>query len=324
MVDGQERDAEAVRNALQPRHSVVVPGVARLLGAQLPDLLQGVDDDDADLRVRGQETDQLFLEAVAHDLGIRGKVDRPGLAARDLDEPPLQAIQGVLQAEVHDLAGATGKTPDGLSGGDPVREPEGEPGFADLGRSGEEGQALGKQSVHYENGVMELHVHDLVGSDVIQFCDPDPEHPAEKADRLILRHPQVLHGVIHHVASGTAAGQLGAEPGAVLVQPRLPAAMRADRQRRRIKVHGPVSQEVLQVGPELLPELGGSFLIHDAPPWCGCPGSGPFPGGPASVPRNRAPSGGKRSGACRSRSSCGPRRRRTRSGTDRGTAAQKR
>ena len=324
VMDRHHNHAVAVCDPFEPCHGVVIAGIAALLGTHLPDLLQRVDDDHADHWMCRQKVGQLFLQPVAHDLRMGGQIDGPGLPARDFDEPPLEPVQRILQTEIHDLTLPGRKSPDALTGGYPMRQPQRQPGFPDLGHPRKERQPFGEQPVHHKNGIAELHVHDLVGGDKLQFCDLDGKHPAEEANRFVFRKAKVLHGIIDHISAGTAAGQAGADPGAVVIDPRLSAAAGTDGQRRRIEGNALVFQIVLQMGPEPLTQLCGGFLIQGKPPpSCESPAPWHCAGALPAAPLNTEQSAAERTGACRSENSYSHPRCRTSSGRGRDSVRQR-
>ena len=201
-----------------------------------------------------QKARQLLLQAAAHDLRLGGQIDSAAFAAGDLHQPPLEPVQGVLQAEVHDLALPDGEAPDGLPRGDTMGQPQRQPGLADLGLPAEQGQPSGDQLIHHEDRLGELHVHDLIRGNEFQLRDLQPEHPGQVPEDLRLLLLLHRHGVVHHVAPPLAAGEAVAVPGAVVVGRGLFAAVGAADQRPRV-VRDLLPVEVVnQSRPQLVPQ----------------------------------------------------------------------
>ena len=86
------------------------------------------------------------------------------LTAEELAHPGLQTARGVLQGEVEHRAAIDGHGVERLaSGRDGQAEPEGQPGLADLGRSGEQADAFGEDAGHGPFRLGERRGHELVG-----------------------------------------------------------------------------------------------------------------------------------------------------------------
>ena len=101
----QQADAVPVTEGFQLGHDLVVAGVAVSVPADLPHLLQGVDDDESYIRVLPDEAFQLLVEPFAHGLGLCCKVEVAGLLhPKHPGEPPLQPGIIVLQGQIEDGA----------------------------------------------------------------------------------------------------------------------------------------------------------------------------------------------------------------------------
>ena len=91
VMNHQQADAVPVAESFQFGHDLVVTGVAVSLTADLPHLLQGVDNDEPYIRVLSDESFQLLVKSLAHGLSLRCEVEIAGLLYPEhLGEPPLQ------------------------------------------------------------------------------------------------------------------------------------------------------------------------------------------------------------------------------------------
>ena len=92
VVNHQQADAILVTEGFQPGHDLVVAGIAVSIPADLPHLLQGIDDDEPYIRVLPDEAFQLLVKSLAHGLGLRCEVEIAGLLHPEHPgEPPLQS-----------------------------------------------------------------------------------------------------------------------------------------------------------------------------------------------------------------------------------------
>ena len=91
VVNHQQADAVPVAESFQFGHDLVVAGVAVSVTADLPHLLQGVDDDEPHIWMLPDEAFQLLVKSLAHGLGLRCEVEIAGLLHPEHPgEPPLQ------------------------------------------------------------------------------------------------------------------------------------------------------------------------------------------------------------------------------------------
>ena len=145
----QQADAVPVAESFQFGHDLVVAGVAVSVTADLPHLLQGVDDDEPYIRVLPDESFQLLVKSLAHGLSLRCEVEIAGLLYPEHPgEPPLQPGVIVLQCQVEDGALMHLVLPQRKPHRHMVGELPHEEGLAHLGRTYEEVGATVQQVVH--------------------------------------------------------------------------------------------------------------------------------------------------------------------------------
>ena len=77
-------------------------------------------------------------------------MQRGGCVLREIQQAALDPLEAVLQAEVEDFTRFCGKIPEGLSPCHLETQPQSQPGLADLRRSRQQMEALGKQVLHEE------------------------------------------------------------------------------------------------------------------------------------------------------------------------------
>ena len=145
----QQADAVPVAESFQFGHDFVVAGVAVSVTADLPHLLQGVDDDEPYIRVLPDESFQLLVKSLAHGLSLRCEVEIAGLLYPEHPgEPPLQPGVIVLQCKVEDGALMHLVLPQRKPHRHMVGKLPHEEGLAHLGRTYEEVGATVQQVVH--------------------------------------------------------------------------------------------------------------------------------------------------------------------------------
>ena len=94
MMDEQDGDAVLVRQPFQDRQVPIVVGVGGVVDRA--DHLQRVDDDQHGVGVCGDECVHLLLQPLADGRALRTEVDAVRRVLRDLEEPVLDAEDGVL------------------------------------------------------------------------------------------------------------------------------------------------------------------------------------------------------------------------------------
>ena len=145
----QQADAVPVAESFQFGHDLVVAGVAVSVTADLPHLLQGVDDDEPYIRVLPDESFQLLVKSLAHGLSLRCEVEIAGLLYPEHPgEPPLQPGVIILQRQIEDGALMHLVLPQRKPHRHMVGELPHEEGLAHLGRSYKEVGATVQQVVH--------------------------------------------------------------------------------------------------------------------------------------------------------------------------------
>ena len=121
MVNQQDSDAVGVGYFLQRGQVTVVVGVGLVVGPAHH--LQCVDDDQHRVGVLRKERLKLRLQSFADECALRTEVDVVGRVLRHVQQPVLDAEQGVLQAEVERGAALAAHAPDRLPFGNRNREP---------------------------------------------------------------------------------------------------------------------------------------------------------------------------------------------------------
>ena len=145
----QQADAVPVAESFQFGHDLVVAGIAVSVTADLPHLLQGVDDDEPYIRVLPDESFQLLVKSLAHGLGLRCEVEIAGLLHPEHPgKPPLQPGVIILQRQIEDGALMHLVLPQRKPHRHMVGELPHEEGLAHLGRTYEEVGATVQQVVH--------------------------------------------------------------------------------------------------------------------------------------------------------------------------------
>ena len=145
----QQADAVPVAESFQFGHDLVVAGVAVSVTADLPHLLQGVDDDEPYIRVLPDESFQLLVKSLAHGLSLRCEVEIAGLLYPEHPgEPPLQPGVIILQRQIEDGALMHLVLPQRKPHRHMVGKLPHEEGLAHLGRSYKEVGATVQQVVH--------------------------------------------------------------------------------------------------------------------------------------------------------------------------------
>ena len=101
----QQADAVPVAETFQFGHDLVVAGVTVSFTADLPHLLQGIDNDEPHIRVLPDEAFQLLVEPFAYGLGLCCEVEISGLLHPEHPgEPPLQPGVIVFQGQIEDCS----------------------------------------------------------------------------------------------------------------------------------------------------------------------------------------------------------------------------
>ena len=149
VMNHQQADAVPVAESFQFGHDLVVAGIAVSVTADLPHLLQGVDDDEPYIRVLPDESFQLLVKSLAHGLSLRCEVEIVGLLYPEHPgEPPLQPGVIVLQRQIEDGALMHLVLPQRKPHRHMVGKLPHEEGLAHLGRSYKEVGATVQQVVH--------------------------------------------------------------------------------------------------------------------------------------------------------------------------------
>ena len=149
VMNHQQADAVPVAESFQFGHDLVVAGVAVSVTADLPHLLQGVDDDEPYIRVLPDESFQLLVKSLAHELSLRCEVEIAGLFHPEHPgEPPLQPGVIVLQCKAEDGALMHLVLPQRKPHRHMVGELPHEEGLAHLGRTYEKVRTAVQQVVH--------------------------------------------------------------------------------------------------------------------------------------------------------------------------------
>ena len=149
VMNHQQANAVPVAESFQFGHDLVVAGIAVSVTADLPHLLQGVDDDEPYIRVLPDESFQLLVKSLAHGLSLRCEVEIVGLLYPEHPgEPPLQPGVIVLQRQIEDGALMHLVLPQRKPHRHMVGKLPHEEGLAHLGRSYKEVGATVQQVVH--------------------------------------------------------------------------------------------------------------------------------------------------------------------------------
>ena len=149
VMNHQQANAVPVAESFQFGHDLVVAGIAVSVTADLPHLLQGVDDDEPYIRVLPDESFQLLVKSLAHGLSLRCEVEIAGLLYPEHPgEPPLQPGVIILQRQIEDGALMHLVLPQRKPHRHMVGELPHEEGLAHLGRSYKEVGATVQQVVH--------------------------------------------------------------------------------------------------------------------------------------------------------------------------------
>ena len=157
MVDEQDGNAVLVRQPLEHRQVPVVVGVGGIV--DWTDHLQGVDDDQYGIRMSGEECFYLFLQSLTDERALCAEVDAAWRVLRDLEQPVLDAEDGILQTEIKSCALLGGHVPDWFSLGHCHGQPQSQPGLAHLRGASQDVQALRKQGVHHKIGQVKWLAH---------------------------------------------------------------------------------------------------------------------------------------------------------------------
>lgn len=169
MMDQQDGDAVGIRDPFQCREVAVVVGVGGV--ASRADHLQGVDDNQYRIRVGSKECFHLLLQPLTNEGALRAEVDATWCVLGDLEEPVLDAEDGILQAEIERGALLHGHPPDGFALGHHDGQPQGQPGLAHLGGARKDVQPLRQQRVHHEVEWCQRQAHQALTVDGLQsFC----------------------------------------------------------------------------------------------------------------------------------------------------------
>lgn len=146
VVDQQDADVVGVGQLFECAHIPVVGGVGAAGRLDAAHFLQCVNDHQTDAGVVFQRRGDLGLQPLpdAAASGLEQQVGAAALAV-DLQQAALDAVEGVLQAEVEDRLGRDLPPPDLPAAGNLQAEPEAKPAFARLAGPGQDGQARGQQ-----------------------------------------------------------------------------------------------------------------------------------------------------------------------------------
>ena len=139
-----------VRQRLEHADVPVVVGVRVGVAARGADALQGVDDHETCIRVLFEKLFDLFHQSAVELLRHHSEVQRGRRVLCEIEEPALDALEAVLQAEVEHFTGTCGEIPERFPLRHPEAQPQRQPGLADLRRSGQQVQPLGQQILHDE------------------------------------------------------------------------------------------------------------------------------------------------------------------------------
>ena len=134
-----------------------------------PNHLKSVDDDQHGAGVFHREVFDLFLQPLSDRGAPRTEVDAVRRVLRDLEQPVLNAEDGVLQTEIEGGALPGGHVPDWFSLGYGHCQPEGQPGLPHLRGARQDMQPLGEQGVHHKIRWMQGLAHQRCPVDRIEF-----------------------------------------------------------------------------------------------------------------------------------------------------------
>ena len=147
MVDQQHSGPAAVGQLFEPRQVGIVPRIG-IVRTSFPHFLQRIDDDQRHPPVFPDEGFDLSGQAIRQSSRMCGQIQVFRWVLRDVQQPVLQPVIAVLQAQIEHRTLLCRMSPDLFSACHLLAQPQRQPALSCLWRSRQDVQALHQQVFH--------------------------------------------------------------------------------------------------------------------------------------------------------------------------------